>query len=248
MTRRGFDEACKRFMAMRGKGGRVYGDCDVCRGAVLPEHITIIELTKEQKELAMGTVKREPGFCELCGKGGNMANQYGKAVCASCQIVRIAAKNRPEVVIAALEEFEALPLPVQVGEDAKEVWMALEELQRKYSAAEEEMFELRKQHTAALEELQGKHNEAVARLEEVNDQYNQSIDDRVALEEQLMAIRQRTECTLDSRPDPKLVDLAWKLVEGVVAGTVTGIDIEDIRVLRGVVSPVESVDVLQLPV
>lgn len=51
------------------------------------------------------------GTCPSCEKEGTLKPSYGKQVCASCQIMRIAANKRPESAYAALEEFGNITMP-----------------------------------------------------------------------------------------------------------------------------------------
>ena len=42
-------------------------------------------------------------------RGKKSENQYGREVCAYCQIICLQAKNRPDVLIKALQECGQLP-------------------------------------------------------------------------------------------------------------------------------------------
>lgn len=61
----------------------------------------------------MPTNASKTGKCHACGKTKNLIAHLGKRVCSACMPVRIAAKNNPEVVVAALREFGGLPTKVK---------------------------------------------------------------------------------------------------------------------------------------
>lgn len=49
------------------------------------------------------------GVCEHCGQEKNLKKHLNKMTCSSCQAFRIAAKNYPQRMVDALEEFGELP-------------------------------------------------------------------------------------------------------------------------------------------
>ena len=64
----------------------------------------------QHKEKIMATAKTYKGACELCKANDKTLRKYvDMMVCASCQPVLIAARKRPQSLVAALDRFDNLP-------------------------------------------------------------------------------------------------------------------------------------------
>jgi hypothetical protein len=70
--------------------------CSVCLGKIKPEKLTIIDLKKENNDMAR---KTETGPCEDCGKVVvALGKNYEKKMCSTCAGIYSAVRNHPEKV------------------------------------------------------------------------------------------------------------------------------------------------------
>lgn len=112
MTEAGFVRACGAALAVsrEEEGKRIFGlryrRCLVCRGEHRPPELRIVGLAAviNEREVFMPS-DRKDGVCQSCNKSCSVVSHFDAWVCPSCQIVRINAKKRPEVLVAALERF-----------------------------------------------------------------------------------------------------------------------------------------------
>jgi hypothetical protein len=110
MTETGFARACSAALAAsreaEGKGIMElrYRRCLVCRGNLLPDELTIIELPVTGGEEQMGS--KYEGTCACCGRERKqLQKQYGEVVCPSCTVMRTLVRNMPEVVVEQLRKL-----------------------------------------------------------------------------------------------------------------------------------------------
>lgn len=128
-TKSGFDRTCAALMnKARHKSGTSYRSYDACLACnqYPPEALFLsigeilgktVEKEKPLKSLSKKErpMTKESGSCELCMGSGKALKKYAAMrVCASCQMVMIAAKNRPEAVMAALAKFDNLPMAAEL--------------------------------------------------------------------------------------------------------------------------------------
>jgi hypothetical protein len=111
MTEAGFARACSVALgAARDRAAERKSEwrdrrCLSCQGENRPPELRIIELAALQTgEVGMASVRTE-GVCATCGKQKSLVTHLGEMVCTSCQIVRIACKNQPELVLATLRKL-----------------------------------------------------------------------------------------------------------------------------------------------
>lgn len=111
MTEAGFARACSVALgAARDRAAERKSEwrdrrCLSCRGENRPPELRIIELAALQTgEVGMASVRTE-GVCATCEKQKSLVTHLGEMVCTSCQIVRIACKNQPELVLATLHKL-----------------------------------------------------------------------------------------------------------------------------------------------
>ena len=129
-----FYTSCRAFRAVIAL--RFGFEIDYCRGldadADLKKLVATPLTNQPQKEEAMGTVKRKLTVCDQCGAEKNTCMHYGKNVCSGCMSMRIAAKNNPNSVIAALAEFGHMPEPAEAkpGEDVGALLCEIETLKK----------------------------------------------------------------------------------------------------------------------
>lgn len=110
-----FYTSCQAFRAVIAL--RFGFEIDYCKGldaAPQTQEIETPPINLQTEEVTMGAVKRKVSKCDQCGAEKNTCMHYGKNVCSGCMSMRIAAKNKPEVVLAALAEFGHMPKPVQL--------------------------------------------------------------------------------------------------------------------------------------
>lgn len=247
-TRAGWDASCRKFQALEKNSYEKISTrhdhltkyCSICMGDYIPDNVTFIDIPQgveitcglripeikkpltEEKEMAGR--RYTAGNCECCGKKRNLTSHHGKTVCSSCINFRISAKNSPELVIDALKEFGNLPeAGKQVGIDPRD-YVTLTEYESTITELNREKADLKKQ-AQEIEEL----NIVVENLIETIRTYQ---------------AKETSRPPEDPAPWPQSVPIhdtdvvekfAWKLADGIIAGTITGIGIEDIRMLRALV-------------
>ena len=102
MTEEGFVKKCTE--SQLAAEDFVYAHrCKTCQGKQRPMELEIrslgelIEMRKQEGK--MGTESKEIGVCANCQQAGRkLKKHYDELVCSSCEILRIACRNRPEVV------------------------------------------------------------------------------------------------------------------------------------------------------
>jgi DNA-directed RNA polymerase subunit RPC12/RpoP len=155
----GFRQACARFFAKRSEktGSSLYPPC-----RPVPTESKRIETTPEteippQKEIAMAdSSKGSSKKCASCGKQKNLISHLGKNVCASCMAIRIAAKNKPELVVAALREFDTFPKISASRQENTDAITELEILRTENASLVEEVKRLR-ESDGGIGNFLGKH-------------------------------------------------------------------------------------------
>ena len=207
-TREGFLVSCQKFQENLVRLVKPYSKwCGVCQGRKRPENITFIKLQDKKGEMTM-TVPTTTGPCALCGKIKTLRKHQGKRTCSSCQIIRIGAKNRPEIIFKALDEFGNLPeKPVDQGATETELAKSNADLEKIIAS-----------QTVYQEEL-------LKTIENYKKEMSKrSPDDWVTLPAaEILHVEDQT--ALDT--------VAWKLLEGIATGAITGVDVADVRVIRG---------------
>jgi hypothetical protein len=103
-TERGFREACDSYRQnVRLKTGTGSNYCEVCKGQV-PGEVIFVDMKNYQTGVLKAMSETEKKSCFLCGETKNLKSQYGHEVCAYYQVIRVQAKNRPDVLIKALQK------------------------------------------------------------------------------------------------------------------------------------------------
>ncbi len=212
-TERGFREACEKYRRnLKLKTGTRTEYCDTCRGEV-PGEVIFIDMQHYQTGVLKAMSETEKKNCFLCGEEKNLKSQYGHEVCAYCQIIRLQAKNRPDVLIKALQECRQLPE---------------EDLEGGASGSQEEIDRLRTELSVAKSALlSGAGQETVPSLKA------ELLAAKRNLDAANIRIQQLENMAGKSLDIIRLQELAWKFAEGVISGEVIGVEVEDIRLLRG---------------
>ena len=213
-TERGFREACGKYRQnLKLQKGTRSEYCGICKGAV-PGEVIFIDMKHYQSGVLKAMSETEKKSCFLCGEEKNLKNQYGREVCAYCQIIRLQAKNRPDVLIKALQECGQLP---EQDPDAGA------------SQLQEEIDRLRTELSVAKSALLGGGDgETVPAMKA------ELLAARRNLEAANIRIMQLENMAGKSLDLIRLQELAWKFAEGVMTGEVVGVAVEDIRLLRGI--------------
>ena len=240
-----------------GGGDHLTKYCTICNGDFLPENVTFIDVDRsvainqtKKKERKMPKTVFNPGTCESCGGVKKVSGHYGKQVCYSCLAFRISAKNIPHLVIGALKEFGHMPsVPVPGPADESVLCGDCQEMSDKNA-------ELRLQLDIATQnnaDQQQKIHNLEERLFTVCDElesYKSEIGDLNIVVETLKSSIRVYQSEEDARlpeqsmswpqsgltPDTDVVEqIAWTLAEGTIAGTITGVSLDDIRRLRSLV-------------
>lgn len=213
-TERGFFEACEKYRKnLTLQTGTRSEYCATCRGKV-PGEIIFVELKHGKPGVLKAMSESEKKICCLCGDEKNLKAQYGQEVCSYCQIVRLQAKNRPDVLIKALQEFQQLPEDFHPDEptgsadeiDRLRIELSVAKSALLSGAGQESVPSLKAELLASGRKLEAA-NIRILQLEKVDGRGLDLI---------------------------RLQELAWKFAEGVMSGKVTGVEVEDIRLLRGV--------------
>ncbi len=220
-TEDGFLESCKRFrkmMAFSGGSNLKFTYCADCKGKQRPKNLTIISLVeaqsaREKQENDVGANKTMTNKkCESCGKIANLRNVHKKNVCPSCATCRTMVSTRPEMVVEVLKEFGHHDDPATGGDvtEANEIIKALRlqlsQSDRQLASVIEELKDEKKR----AEQL----TDANAKLRSVNIQLKESGSNAQGTDIDLQA-------------------LAWRIAEGMIYGDISGIEVEDLRLLRG---------------
>jgi len=212
-TERGFTEACRKYREnLRLRKGTRSEFCDTCRGKV-PGEVIFVRIKDYKPGVLKAMSEAEKKICYLCGEEKTLKSQYGHEVCSYCQIVRVQAKNRPDVLIKALQEVGQLPEDVEAS-GASDLQAEIDRLRAELSVAK-----------SAL--LSGAGQETVPSLKA------ELLAARRNLDAATMRIEQLENLAGRSLDHFRLQELAWKFAEGVMTGEVIGVDVEDIRLLRG---------------
>lgn len=133
-----FYTSCRAFRAVIAL--RFGFEIDYCRcleAELQTQAIENPQINHQTEEVTMGAVKRKFSKCDQCGAEKNTCMHYGKNVCSGCISMRIAVKNKPEAVLAALAEFGHMPKPETIeiypvqGEDVAALKSDNEILKRK---------------------------------------------------------------------------------------------------------------------
>jgi hypothetical protein len=230
-TEKGFKESCLTFRKMiTMKTGRRFDYCGICQGEV-PRNVTFREITKELQENIMSNVKKTVGKCQQCGEHKSLINHFDEQVCSMCSIVRGCAKSKPDTVLDALRKFGNLPAarieqPVQPDRETLE---ENEKLKKTVAGLLEENTMLEKR--IEQEEKTNKHLgtalfEARTDVAELQNKIKQ-LETLIAQEPP----QPNKWCHSDDIRDT-INNLAWKLADGVMAGTLPGVGPDDIRTLR----------------
>ncbi len=212
-TERGFLEACEKYRSnlILKKGARTEY-CDTCRGKI-PGEVIFVDMKNYQTGVLKAMRETEKKSCFLCGETKNLKSQYGHEVCAYCQIIRVQAKNRPDVLIKALQECQQLP-EENIDEGSTGLQHEIDRLRTELSVAK-----------SAL--LSGAGHETVPSLKA------ELLAAKRNLDAANIRIQQLENMAGKSLDIIRLQELAWKFAEGVISGEVIGVEVEDIRLLRG---------------
>lgn len=251
-SRKGFAASCRKFQEQAAlKKNRMATYCRICRGASVPKNVTFVEVAELQnnrnREETMAT---DRGACESCGKECVRKSHISKMVCSTCQVVRIAAKNNPATVLAALQEFGNMPDPaVDVVPDAE-----VEALREKLTAAKQELVEVAEalgktdNETIGLVWLAKERMALIKRLDEAwkgEEVAKLAAEKKVEqLKEQLDYLESTT--IVSSRPSIKsngngtapggrLPDIFWQMLERRLEQKISGLTIDDFREIAGLV-------------
>ncbi len=213
-TELGFAESCEKFREnLSLQKGKRSDYCNECQGNV-PGEVIFVSVDKGKIGILKAEGEGDQKICFLCGERKSLKNQYGVEVCSYCMITRIQAKNRPDTLIKALQEFKQLPEGDTSGESA-DLQDEIDRLRTDLSVAKSALLGGvgKESVTAVKAELLGvKRKLAAARVQ----------------------IRQFEEIERNGFDPTRFHELAWKFAEGVMSGEVVGVDVEDIRLLRGV--------------
>lgn len=259
-TRAGWDVSCRKFQALEKNSYEKISTrhdhltkyCSICMGDYIPDNVTFIDIPQgveitcdlripefkkpltEVKEMAGR--RYTAGNCECCGKKRNLTSHHGKAVCSSCINFRISAKNSPELVIDALREFGNLPDGKNTFQPELNDYVTLTQYDSMRNGLNEKIgeFEREKIDTlTALVEAEAKVEDHAKEIEELNivvETLKEAI--RVYQSEEDARLPEQSGLALDA---DVLQQIAWNLAEGTIAGTITGVSLEDIRRLRALV-------------
>lgn len=213
-TERGFWEACQKYRQnLKLQTGTRSEYCAICQGKV-PGEVIFMQLKDAKSGVLKAMSESEKKNCYLCGEEKNLKAQYGQEVCSYCQIVRLQAKNRPDVLIKALQGFQQVPDDFHPDEPSDQ---------------QEEIDRLRTELSVARSALlSGAGQESVPSLKAELLAANRKLE---AANLRILQLEQMDGRSLDLI---RLQELAWKFAEGVMSGEVVGVEVEDIRLLRGV--------------
>ncbi len=231
-TLNGFQKACKKFQANVKKGlGRKFDYCLICQGDI-PDAVTFIDLSKFQKERVMATNSKKTAKCQSCGEVKNVFKHFGKDVCTGCSMMRKVVKNNPEQVFAALKEFGKMPEAIaDSSSDAQQGQINI--LSKKVRELQEEI----KEFGSAAYHLHCQVANALGY--DAADKFDIAAEVNILKQKLENATTSPEHCELEMFSEKisdsyisKLNELAWKLADGVMAGTITGIEVDDIRTIR----------------
>jgi len=226
-TRKGFTRSCEKFQRAAESGWTSRTDmagnatvkdyCLICRGTV-PGEVTFIGLEKLKKERkSMSGTSFVKGTCELCGKTKNVATHYEKKVCNTCIALRTGAKNSPDLLITALQEFGNMPEMQEKKVVVEKVDLgALEPceiLKIRATDAEDEALELSRENEDLREDVV---------------QLNRIVS---ALKEELRNSSQVQPKSLDKDVRERINGIAWKLADSIQDGAVA-VNYEDVLFVR----------------
>ncbi len=229
-TRRGFIESCKKFQANSAAkkfqrnaagGTKPFNNyCLTCAGTI-PDNVTFIDITQEErgnkgsnpgknkKEKPVGSAKRVQGTCHSCGGDKKVSVHFGKMVCSSCMPIRIGAKNYPELTVAALREFGNIP--------------EMEKLSQPDDGLSEQL--------QSANVLISEKDREIATLNKTIEEHKEEL--RVLTAPSSFLEYASEAVTMDDSSKTILNNIIWKLAEGLMQGDISGVEVEDIRALRG---------------
>lgn len=140
----GYRQACARFFAKRSEktGIKVHPPCQL---AAAEKSVDTVPETKipPQKENVMADNKDGSKKCACCGRQKRLISHLGKGVCSSCMAIRIAARNKTEMMIETLREFGALPRDSKSVEGVDDLMAELEILRTENASLVQEVARLR---------------------------------------------------------------------------------------------------------
>ena len=195
------------------------------------------------------------GTCDSCGGKKKVSSHYGKQVCYSCLAFRISAKNNPHLVIGALKEFGNLPDADSTFQPELNDYVSLKQYESTRSDLNKEIDELNNiilalkysvndsvsERADQQQKIQVLEERLLTSCEDV-EAYKKEVDDMRRVEEILKQELRGAQATFNQSlpmgliPDTDVVEqIAWKLAEGTIAGTITGVSLDDIRCLRSLV-------------
>jgi len=225
MTEAGFFAACDGFRAKDVKPGfkTKYSSCRDCGGDI-PVNVTIISLSAaidaRDKGEMMAKNTEVLGTCWQCGKLAKTRRKYfGQDCCISCGIVRSHAKNKSEIVIAALREFGNLPDGDGGVDEAGELKTTIEE------------------KSLTIADLRGQLDVMATVLEERRQDLAES-EQRFNGELAALPVELGDISSSSRMSDADLQNLVWKFVEAKINDDISVIALDDLKRLAGV--PVEG--------
>jgi uncharacterized Zn finger protein (UPF0148 family) len=178
--------------------------CIECSGEV-PGEVEFIELSRLNIKQEDTMTTRTPGTCDHCGEKKNVKKNSGMLVCPYCEILLINARNRPQVVAAALrkyapELFTSTELSTELPVETKQNALRMAELEQEIKELVEDNLLLRESH----KELK-----------------------------QIVDAAKEAEKNGRNQQNRAMQDLALRLAMAMLRGKIEGITYNDIETLRG---------------